>query len=254
MVEECAAGRTRRLREIADQTSDNTGTWAYYLRRLKKTGISDTQIAELLPTVRVEPVLTAHPTESKRPAVLAQHRALNILLESIDAPDQSPIEAARLRESLTVALERLWRSGEILLEKPEIASERTGILFHLRDIFPRAVALLDQAFSEAWAGSGFDSQLIASHSVWPRPRFGTWVGGDRDGHPFVTAAVTNETLIELRSERLSRARPRTPRSRLRAATLDVRPTCASRPRGQTRRIGQPGRSPPRRRDPAPASG
>ncbi len=198
MVEECAAGRTRRLREIADQASDNTGTWAYYLRRLKKAGIADTEIAEILPTVRVEPVLTAHPTESKRPAVLAQHRALNILLESIDAPNQSPAEAARLRESLTVALERLWRSGEILLEKPEIASERTGILFHLRDIFPRAVALLDQAFSEAWAGSEFDPKLIESHSAWPRPRFGTWVGGDRDGHPFVTAGVTQETLVDLR--------------------------------------------------------
>lgn len=198
MVEECAAGRTRRLREIADQASDNTGTWAYYLRRLKNAGIGDEQIAAILPTIRVEPVLTAHPTESKRPAVLAQHRALNVLLESIETPNQSPVEAARLRESLTVALERLWRSGEILLEKPEIASERTGILFHLRDIFPRAVALLDQAFSEAWSGSGFDPKLIESHSSWPRPRFGTWVGGDRDGHPFVTADVTNETLIELR--------------------------------------------------------
>jgi len=48
------------------------GTWAYYLRRLKRDGITAEQIAEVLPLVRVEPVLTAHPTESKRPAV---HRA-----------------------------------------------------------------------------------------------------------------------------------------------------------------------------------
>jgi phosphoenolpyruvate carboxylase len=198
MVEESAAGRTRRLREIADQSADNPGTWAYYLRRLKRDGLTAEQVAEALPTVRVEPVLTAHPTESKRPAVLAQHRALNSLLESIDAPGQSPAEHARLTETLTVALERLWRSGEILLEKPEVATERTGILFHLRDIFPRAVALLDQGFSEAWTGSGFDSALIESHTAWPRPRFGTWVGGDRDGHPFVTSAVTHETLGELR--------------------------------------------------------
>lgn len=198
MVEECAAGRTRRLREIADQSADNPGTWAYYLRRLKRDGLTAEQIAEALPAVRVEPVLTAHPTESKRPAVLAQHRALNALLESIDAPGQSPAEAARLRESLTVALERLWRSGEILLEKPEVATERTGILFHLRDVFPRAVTLLDQTFAEAWSGSGFDPALIESHTAWPRPRFGTWVGGDRDGHPFVTANVTRETLAELR--------------------------------------------------------
>ncbi|MDD5200914.1 MAG: phosphoenolpyruvate carboxylase [Terrimicrobiaceae bacterium] len=198
MVEECAAGRTRHLREIAGQSCDNTGTWAYYLRRLQNGGFTAAQIAESLPGVRVEPVLTAHPTESKRPAVLAQHRVLNGLLESIAAPGQSPAERARLREALTVALERLWRSGEILLEKPEIATERTGILFHLRDVFPRAVALLDQSLAEAWEGAGFPKDLLESHSAWPRPRFGTWVGGDRDGHPFVTAQVTQETLTELR--------------------------------------------------------
>lgn len=198
MVEECAAGRTRRLREIAGETSENPGTWAYYLRRLQRGGFSPEQIAEVLPHVRVEPVLTAHPTESKRPAVLAQHRTLHGLLETIEAPELSPAEHARLRETLTVALERLWRSGEILLEKPEIATERTGILFHLRDVFPRAVALLDQSFAEAWEGAGFPADLLASHSDWPRPRFSTWVGGDRDGHPFVTANVTQDTLTELR--------------------------------------------------------
>ncbi len=198
MVEECAAGRTRRLREIADQAGDNAGTWAYYLRRLKRDGFTAEQIADALPSVRVEPVLTAHPTESKRPAVLAQHRTLHGLLESIDAPDQSSAERTRLADALTVSLERLWRSGEILLEKPEIATERTGILFHLRDVFPRAVALLDQTFAEAWQSAGFDAGLLDSHSAWPRPRFGTWVGGDRDGHPFVTDAVTQETLTELR--------------------------------------------------------
>jgi len=198
MVEECAAGRTRRMREIADQASDNAGTWAYYLRRLKRDGISAEQIAETLPTVRVEPVLTAHPTESKRPAVLAQHRTLNGLLDALDTPGQSPAERARVAETLTVALERLWRSGEILLEKPEVATERTGILFHLRDVFPRAVALLDQNFAEAWQSAEFPAELIESHTGWPRPRFGTWVGGDRDGHPFVTASVTKETLNELR--------------------------------------------------------
>ena len=198
MVEECAAGRTRRLREIAGQSSDNPGTWAYYLRRLKRDGLTAGLIAEHLPTVRVEPVLTAHPTESKRPAVLAQHRTLNGLLESLDSADQSPAERARLAETLTVALERLWRSGEILLEKPEVATERTGILFHLRDVFPRAVALLDQKFAEAWQSAEFPAALIESHSAWPRPRFGTWVGGDRDGHPLVTSAVTQDTLTELR--------------------------------------------------------
>lgn len=202
MVEECAAGRTRRLREIAGQSYSNAGTWAYYLRRLQDAGITAEQIAEILPSIRVEPVLTAHPTESKRPAVLDQHRTLHNLLERIDHPGQSPAERGRLERAVTVALERLWRSGEILVEKPEVATERTGILFHLRDVFPRALSLLDQTFAESWQEAGFPAELLASHSAWPRVRFSTWVGGDRDGHPLVTAAVTQETLAELRQSAL----------------------------------------------------
>lgn len=202
MVEECAAGRTRRLREIAGESFRNAGTWAYYLRRLEEAGLTAEQIAEILPSIRVEPVLTAHPTESKRPAVLDQHRTLHDLLERIDQPDQSPAERNRLQQAVTVALERLWRSGEILVEKPEVATERTGILFHLRDVFPRALALLDQTFAESWEEAGFPADLLASHSAWPRVRFSTWVGGDRDGHPLVTAPVTQETLSELRQSAL----------------------------------------------------
>ncbi len=202
MVEENAAGRTRRLREQSDDAARNRGTWPYYLARLQKGGFTGEAIAGFLPTVRVEPVLTAHPTESKRPAVLAQHRVLHGLLEKIDNADLSKIERARLHETLEVALERLWRSGEILLDKPQISAERTGILFHLREVFPRSLPLVDQRLMDAWDAAGFDRNLLASPSQWPRLRFGTWVGGDRDGHPLVTADVTRETLQELRRNAL----------------------------------------------------
>ncbi len=202
MVEENAAGRTRRLREQSDDAARNRGTWPYYLARLQKGGFTAEAIAEFLPTVRVEPVLTAHPTESKRPAVLAQHRVLHGLLEKIDNASLSKSERARLHETLEVALERLWRSGEILLDKPRIATERTGILFHLREVFPRSLPLVDQRLMDAWDAAGFDRALLASPSSWPRLRFGTWVGGDRDGHPLVTADVTRETLQELRRNAL----------------------------------------------------
>ncbi len=202
MVEENAAGRTRRLREQSDDAARNRGTWPYYLARLKEGGFTGEAIAEFLPHVRVEPVLTAHPTESKRPAVLAQHRVLHGLLEKIDNAALSKSERARLHETLEVALERLWRSGEILLDKPQIAAERTGILFHLREVFPRSLPVVDQRLIDAWDAAGFDRQLLANPHTWPRLRFGTWVGGDRDGHALVTADVTRETLQELRRNAL----------------------------------------------------
>ncbi len=202
MVEECAAGRTRRSREHANAARENPGTWAYYLERLKTNGFTPEQIAEFLPTVRVEPVLTAHPTESKRPAVLAQHRVLHGLLENIGDAQLAPADRNRLKDIITVALERLWRSGEILLDKPEVSAERTGILFHLRDVFPRALPLLDRSLEDAWENAGFPAELLESPAAWPRLRFGTWVGGDRDGHPLVTPEVTRETLAELRRSAL----------------------------------------------------
>lgn len=202
MVEEAASTRTRRLREASGDANKNPGTWAYYLDRLKQQGHSPEEIADFFPGVRVEPVLTAHPTESKRPAVLAQHRHLTVLLESLDEPDASPADHRRLNEDITVSLERLWRSGEILIAKPEVSTERTGIIFHLREIFPKALPVLDTQLRDAWAAAGFPAKEIASHDNWPRIRFGTWVGGDRDGHPFVTPGVTRETLMELRRSAL----------------------------------------------------
>ena len=202
MVEEAASTRTRRMREASGDAHKNPGTWAYYLDRLKEQGHSPEEIADFFPGVRVEPVLTAHPTESKRPAVLAQHRHLTGLLELLDNSHASPADRRRFNEDLTVSLERLWRSGEILTAKPEVATERTGILFHLRDVFPKALPVLDTQLRDAWAAAGFPAAEIASHDNWPRIRFGTWVGGDRDGHPFVTPSVTRETLMELRRSAL----------------------------------------------------
>lgn len=198
MVEEAASARTRRLREIENGPADEPGLWARELGRLKASGLTADRIAAALHQVRIEPVLTAHPTEAKRAAVLEQHRRIYRLLTARDNGQMTPSELAALRDEIKVVLERLWRTGEILLEKPDVASERRGVLFYLREVFPSALARLDERLHQAWRADGFDPALLDDPHVWPKLRFGTWVGGDRDGHPLVTAAVTDETLRELR--------------------------------------------------------
>ena len=103
-----------------------------------------------------------------------------------------------IRDEIKIVLERLWRSGEILLEKPEVAFERRGVIFYMREVFPLALEQLDERLRHAWKNSGFEPVLLENPHIWPRVRFGSWVGGDRDGHPFVTAKVTEETLQEMR--------------------------------------------------------
>jgi phosphoenolpyruvate carboxylase len=94
-------------------------------------------------------------------------------------------------------LERLWRTGEILLAKPEVSDERRNVSHYLREIFPDALARLDSRLRASWLDAGFDLEVLNGH--FPQLRFGTWVGGDRDGHALVTAQVTRETLVELRT-------------------------------------------------------
>jgi len=198
MVEENASAKTRRLREIEHGLSSEPGLWGQQLARLKQAGFTGGEIAACLPSVRVESVLTAHPTEAKRAAVLEQHRDIYRLLTSLENPSLTPSERQSIRDEIKVVLERLWRTGEILLEKPTVSTERRGTNFYLREVFPLALEQLDERLHYAWQDAGFDSALLENPHNWPRVRFGTWVGGDRDGHPLVTAAVTDESLAELR--------------------------------------------------------
>ena len=159
-------------------------------------------IADTLNRVRVEPVLTAHPTEAKRLAVLDQHRALYALLEGPDRDALPEFELHSLRPKTKAALERLWRTGEILLEKPTLTDERRNVLHYLRDVFPAVLPELDERLDHAWAAAGFSKSRLRDEKKMPKIRFGTWVGGDRDGHPGVTAEVTAETLERLRANAL----------------------------------------------------
>jgi phosphoenolpyruvate carboxylase len=198
MVEENAAARTRALREQVEGVCAEPGAWGAHLARLKAQGVDGTALAKALRKVRVEPVLTAHPTEAKRLSVLDQHRVLFGLLERVSVGGLTPSESRTVRESVKAALERLWRTGEILLEKPTLTDERRNVLHYLRDVFPSVLPALDERLHQAWFEAGYDPALLREPGVLPRLRLGTWVGGDRDGHPGVTAEVTAETLERLR--------------------------------------------------------
>ena len=203
IVEANAAARIRRLREIGSGLTAERGLWGEQLLQLKKSGSTEQEIAIFLRQVCVEPVFTAHPTEAKRGAVLEQHRILHQLLASADQVELTPSEKKENRRQMKLCLEKLWRSGEIFLEQPSIADERREILFYFRDILPKTVLALDDRLRAAWEEVGFSPALLAEAQAMPQFYFGTWVGGDRDGHPLVTTAVTQETLLELRRRALT---------------------------------------------------
>jgi phosphoenolpyruvate carboxylase len=201
MVEENAAAEMRELREDGEGIAAEQGLWGAQLGRLKAAGIPEKTIAAVLPSIRVEPVLTAHPTEAKRLTVLDHHRTLFALLQSRKTV-HTPTARERHSNAVKAALERLWRTGEILLEKPTLTDERRNVLNYLRDVFPKVLPLLDERIRLSWSESGFDPVPLREPGALPKLGFGTWVGGDRDGHPGVTDEVTRETLERLRANAL----------------------------------------------------
>jgi phosphoenolpyruvate carboxylase len=203
IVEENTANQVRRRAEDPRRQEGEPGLWLYNLTDLRQRGFTEASLRAALTRVSVEPVLTAHPTEAKRATVLEHHRAIYLLLVERDNRRFTDVEAAIFRRRLKAALERLWRTGEIRAERPEVESEVQGVLHYLRWVFPDVVELLDQRFQHSWT-----AVFGAAPPDLPKLAFGSWVGGDRDGHPLVTPEVTARTLVLLRQGALAVARER----------------------------------------------
>ncbi len=193
MAEENTANQMRRHQENEEGPASTDGSWPAYLDWLVKRGFTARELKRVFPRVHVQPVLTAHPTEAKRATVLEHHRELYLMLLERERLQLSPLEREALRRHVESVLERLWRTGEIFLERPDVESEVRNVLHYLMTVFPDAVRLLHERFRDAWA-TAFPGE---SEPPEPRLTFASWVGGDRDGHPFVTPAVTRIALGRL---------------------------------------------------------
>ena len=207
-AEENAVAQQRRTLEADGRLSEEGGSWEQAFRHLKSLGLDAAAVAAALPQVQVEPVFTAHPTEAKRASVLAHQRALYRLLVERENQMWTPAERQAIRDGMKASLEHLWRIGQIHLEKPTVSTELANVLHYLRRVFPDVLPWVDRRLRSAWQAAGFDPALLADPSRRPRLTFGTWVGGDRDGHPLVTAAVTRQALHMLRTEAVDLLRER----------------------------------------------
>ncbi len=208
MAEENAAVQHRRALQAEGRLHEYRGTWEDHLARLAAAGHRPEDIAAAAANARIEAVLTAHPTEAKRQTVLENHRALYLELVKRENSMYTPQERQAIRDEVKCILERLWRTGEIFLEKPDLASELRNVIHHLRNVFPQALPLARRRQEQAWAAAGFGPEALAAARRRPLLSFGDWVGGDRDGHPLVTAEVTRDTLAELRRNALDLLRRR----------------------------------------------
>jgi phosphoenolpyruvate carboxylase len=191
----------RRERAARDGILDDSITDA--VGRLRRMGRTDRELDALIQRLAVSLVLTAHPTEARRRTMLLALRRCGALLEQLDdirlTPSQDREVRRRLREEITL----LWRTSDLRLVAPAPLDEvRTAMAFFDATLFtvvPRLYRALDAALDAPAGrsrGPATDTGRSGTRSprVGPFLRWGSWIGGDRDGNPEVTADVTERTL------------------------------------------------------------
>ena len=198
MVEQNAGVQRQRLAEAEHGLTAMQALWGQCLQQVLERSVPADRIAEALPRMQLDLVLTAHPTEAKRTIVLDHHRNLYLLLVKRENQMWTPYEQRAIREEIKLVLSLLWRTGEIVEQKTDVAGERRNIMHYLYGVFPEVLPVLDRRLRQTWAYLGLDPELLRAPQSLPRFSLSTWVGGDRDGHPFVTEQVTRQTLEDLR--------------------------------------------------------
>ena len=198
LAEVNGAVQNRRARQEAGGLENISGMWGDVFKNLREKGISEELLAQNLHRIHAEPVLTAHPTEAKRPVVLALYRQLYLLLVKRENSMYTSFEQDEIRHDIKQLLHKLWFIGEIFVEKPAVESELENVLYYFYKVFPEMLHYLDFRLKQAWETAGFNPKWMNDTASFPTITFGNWVGGDRDGHPLVTADVTGKTLEKFR--------------------------------------------------------
>ncbi|MFV0267617.1 MAG: phosphoenolpyruvate carboxylase, partial [Draconibacterium sp.] len=198
LVETNGAVQNRRKTEEEKSLSAINGLWANSLELLKKNAVAEEQILETFSEIEVQPVLTAHPTEAKRPVVLKKYRELYLLLVNRENSMYNSFEREENRNEIKRVINAIWHIDEFYMEKPNVETELENVIHYFTNVFPEIVSINNRRLVQAWEYAGFDPHKLVDNNVFPQIRFGTWIGGDRDGHPFVTADVTRHTLQKLR--------------------------------------------------------
>ncbi len=176
----------------ADRGEPLAETLAQTVATLVGWGLDADALAQALCDVEVRPVLTAHPTESTRRTVLTKLRRISILLRDLDVPEVLPDDRRRLERDLAEELTSLWLTDDTRVRAPSVLDEvRNGLYWFDATLFD-LVPHLYRHLAEAVATHHPDLQLPRHRFL----RFGSWIGGDRDGNPNVTPQVTEATLRE----------------------------------------------------------
>ena len=166
------------------------GSWlAQAVDRIAAAEVPLGELGEELRRLAVRPVFTAHPTEAARRTVLGKIRDVGALLDERALAAGDPAAEARVDRRLEELIDLLWQTDELRIARPEVVDEARSAVYYLDQLHRHAVPAVLEILAGELGRLGFEPEPAA------RPlRFGSWIGGDRDGNPNVSAETTEQVL------------------------------------------------------------
>jgi phosphoenolpyruvate carboxylase len=179
------AEQTHRVGEMVDEDRRFEAT----VDRIIEAGLDQDLISSVVARLELRPVFTAHPTEAARPTTLNKLRTVADLLDDRLDPRASPSDRARIDRRVAEVIDQIWETDELRMDRPEPEDEARSAIFYFDRL--ESDVLPDLGEELALQLDRLDPHRSRSRAPI---RFGTWVGGDRDGNPSVTAEVTRRVL------------------------------------------------------------
>ncbi len=184
--------RRRIALQLSGEANRQRGSLAGTLAEMRRVGINAEEAMEWLKRVLIVPVFTAHPTEAARRSVMVKRRRIGEFLATLDRIPIPEQELARLQALICAEITSLWQTDEVRSRRPTVLDEiKMGLDYYDVSIFatlPTLYLEIAQALRTAYG------LKIDPHALPQVLCFGSWIGGDRDGNPYVTPEVTRDAI------------------------------------------------------------
>jgi phosphoenolpyruvate carboxylase len=184
--------RRRIALRLSGQAGRQRGSLAGTLSEMRRVGISAEEALDWLKRVLIIPVFTAHPTEVARRSVMFKRRRIGDFLATLDRIPAPEEDLARLEQLVLAEITSLWQTDEVRSRRPTVYDEiKMGLDYYDVSIFATLPSLYREISEAFKAAYGLEIDTLSLPQVL---QFGSWIGGDRDGNPFVTPQVTRDSI------------------------------------------------------------
>ncbi|MBS4194083.1 phosphoenolpyruvate carboxylase [Lederbergia citri] len=193
------AEQNHRIRRRRDYQLSDVGGQPFSLEnavsKVKELNLSNEELQQVLNDLSIELIITAHPTEATKRTVLEIQKRISSILQKLDSPMVTKKERRNYEDSLFNEVTALWQTDELRHRKPKVLDEVKNGLYYFDETLFDTLPSVHQELELQLQNNNPDFHWKVPNFL----RFGSWIGGDRDGNPNVTPEITWETLQMQRS-------------------------------------------------------